>query len=373
MPMSDFLESWRRAFDTDTLYYFPAFSKQADARKKTDTVVLRQGLEQMRQLHDAWVVQSKAGILRKPLIEWIRLTARRRCTEPADKVYALLNIIPETEARYFQPDYRKSPQAVFDEVIHYHLCHTSWNLSTLQQLVDDLYDNKNRIIESCIERPVTAIPYELLVSPEEPKRVSNHIAWRFTPFALRPTLVLSPVNSATICHILHPGTPAHLKQDVSNHNLTRIERSIKQALAVYFKHASRMVTTLQNVVPLQLFGSSAHLFTSLPTAQSLQSTASASWQSYVESDVQPFEFNAIIVATSGIVGIQLPHHTHQAAIGERLYVTDSGGLSHVVRGRYLKTMCFVPETDSLRAFFATHGTGEFPVAISLPKQSKSHD
>lgn len=366
LTMTELLESWRPVCD-------PAFLNAASrdllatGLDNAAVRVMREGYDQMRQLRDAWIEQSTAGVVRKPLIEWIRLTAKRHCSERVDRVYALLNIVPEEEARLFPPDYRKAPKDLIDEVVHYHLHCTSWTLSALQQLVDGLCGTKPSALDLLIVEKPKEIPHELFACPEEPMRDSHHVAWRFTSLTLHPVLVLPSVVSDTVSHVVQPGTVDDLRHYLVRHNLSRIELAIKQALIAYFKQAMHVVASLRVDIPWQYAVPHAHLHDW--TAEYYRSVRDG-WRLYLGADVPPCGFSAIIVTSSGVIGIQLPYKSAQAARGNDLYFAKSGGLGHVARDHHLKAMCFVSRTESLDAFSATHSVVESPVEITLPIHSR---
>lgn len=57
--------------------------------------------------YDAWSQQSKENRHRFPLLQRIRETRGRECALPHDRVYALLGLINEDDARQLLPDYRR--------------------------------------------------------------------------------------------------------------------------------------------------------------------------------------------------------------------------------------------------------------------------
>lgn len=179
ISMSQLLDSWQPIFDTAFMDQAtpPYWLRDLDAKGVRDA---RKAFDQMRQLRDAWVEQSTTGIVRKPLIVWIRLTAGRQCTQPVDRIYALLNIIPDKEADYFQPDYYKASKTLFDQVIHYHLFHTSWNLAALQQLVEDLHGRPAAPCAIYRWRTPMESSSKLMASLGEPKRTDDNNIWYCT-------------------------------------------------------------------------------------------------------------------------------------------------------------------------------------------------
>ncbi|GIZ44632.1 hypothetical protein CKM354_000782400 [Cercospora kikuchii] len=362
MSMSELLDCWRPVLDPDFLneassHGLPSTMDPASVRH------MREGFDQISQLRDAWMEQSFAGVPQKPLMEWIRLTLRRHCTERIDRIYALLNVIPEKEARHFQPDYRKSSNDLFREVIDYYLHHTSWQLPALQQLVDDLHGDRARALYLRSVEP-TAISYESLTCPREPKRASGHIFWRFITLGVRPTLSLYTVASDKVLGILRARTADQLHHEIIRCNLWWNEGAIKQALTSYFKHVARLRDSLPDENSAQLSGWSAEL------SASEVGTINADWSSYLGDNAPFSEFHSIFMTVSGVVGIQLPRDRSHVGRGEYLYFTASGGLGHVARDRLLTATCFVAKTEKLDAFIAAHSLlTKAPVDISLPNHA----
>ncbi|PPJ51861.1 hypothetical protein CBER1_09582 [Cercospora berteroae] len=246
--MSELLAGWRCALDPSVPDILPDLHRSADRIQK-DTKLLREGFEQVSKLYAAWVDQSSTGIVRKSLIDWIRLTVGRKCTEPVDRVYALLNIIPEREARHFHPDYRKAPPPVFNEVIHYHLFHTNWRLPALQQLVEDLHGSKGHAIDTCIPQEERWTLDEVLACTGGSRRVFEHVSWLVASSVLTPTMILSSVWADQISHVLRPGTAGELKQELLHYNLSWNERAVKQALVSYPEHFRRRIASRRTAKP----------------------------------------------------------------------------------------------------------------------------
>jgi ankyrin repeat protein len=68
---------------------------------------LTTNLEFLRMPFDAWKVQLVGGTHRLPLSQRLRETTGRHCSDPHDKIYALLSLIDENEEQQLRPDYRK--------------------------------------------------------------------------------------------------------------------------------------------------------------------------------------------------------------------------------------------------------------------------
>lgn len=369
VPMSSLLESWHPVHDSA---FVDAVARRPRAGNLDEVQVAvrlaRECFDHMRQLYDAWVEQSTVGIVRKPLIDWVHLTTRRRCKEPVDRVYALLNLIPEREARHLQPDYRKSLESLLNDTVHYYLSYTSWSLPELQQLLGDLGGGQFSDLDWMIVQEPINTPYELLASPDEPRRASDHVFWRFTSLDTPPTLVMAQVISDRIWKVLCPSTVDELICDMRRYSLSRNEDAIKQALRSYLTHPKHFLAGMHGVAPSQVHQASHRIPAS--TVHPFQTRINAEWQSYLGIETRSLCLSAIIVTVSGIVGIQLPSQWPQASKGDKLYFTESG-LGHVARAEELKTMCFVPKTEHIEAFFARRNKDrEFFVEISLPRHAR---
>lgn len=94
-------------------------------RKPKRQSILLANLGYLRVPFDAWNEQQNVGRHRLPLLRRLRETAGRQCRDPHDKVYAILSLVNENEARKIRPDYRKPfPEllAEVEEVLRQHLC-----------------------------------------------------------------------------------------------------------------------------------------------------------------------------------------------------------------------------------------------------------
>jgi hypothetical protein len=88
---------------------------------------LATSLEYLRMPFDAWQVQMLGGTHRLPLSRRLRETTGRLCSDPHDKIYALLSLIDEDEEKQLRPDYRKSFMDLMFEVSAVLRRHGHWD------------------------------------------------------------------------------------------------------------------------------------------------------------------------------------------------------------------------------------------------------
>lgn len=80
----------------------------------------------LRTPFDIWTAQ-KDYEHRRPLLQRLQETAGRKCTDPRDRIYALLSLINESDAKQLRPDYRKPYQELVLEVAEVLRQSPSWN------------------------------------------------------------------------------------------------------------------------------------------------------------------------------------------------------------------------------------------------------
>ena len=69
--------------------------------------ILKANLEFLRTPFNVWTAQKEENKHRLPLAQRLRETVGRECAEPHDRVYALLSLNDENEAKQLRPDYQK--------------------------------------------------------------------------------------------------------------------------------------------------------------------------------------------------------------------------------------------------------------------------
>ena len=69
--------------------------------------VLNDNFQFLRAPFDIWTKQKEGNRHRLPLSQRVQEMAGRKCTDPRDRIYALLSLIDENEAEQLRPDYRK--------------------------------------------------------------------------------------------------------------------------------------------------------------------------------------------------------------------------------------------------------------------------
>jgi ankyrin repeat protein len=88
---------------------------------------LTTNLEFLRKPFDAWKVQMVGGTHRLSLSQRLRETTGRHCSDPHDKIYALLSLIDEDEEKQLRPDYRKPIMDLMIEVSEVLRGHDHWD------------------------------------------------------------------------------------------------------------------------------------------------------------------------------------------------------------------------------------------------------
>jgi ankyrin repeat protein len=97
---------------------------------------LTTNLEFLRMPFDAWKVQMVDGTHRVPLLQRLRETIGRRCSDPHDKIYALLSLIDEDEEKRLRPDYQKPFMDLMLEVSEVLRGHEHWDETRDCDLLD---------------------------------------------------------------------------------------------------------------------------------------------------------------------------------------------------------------------------------------------
>jgi ankyrin repeat protein len=111
---------------------------------------LATSLESLRMPFDAWEKQMVDGTHRLPLSQRLRETSGRHCSDPHDKIYALLSLIDEDEERQLRPDYRKPFRDLVLEVSEVLRGHDNLDETRDCDLIG-LFE-----LESCVETALTS-------------------------------------------------------------------------------------------------------------------------------------------------------------------------------------------------------------------------
>lgn len=286
-----------------------------------------------QRFHLSWKDQSERNNPRRPLIDTLRETKDLQCRDPHDKIYALLNLIPEEEAAGLSADYRRPLSRLLEEVTWRMLKTHGWGLNDFRQLERSLLNTETKV---SVDLPTSskfltnkASPLDLMDDGSGMIGVLNaaQATWLQSRlvFHVPQVYLVTGLKAATTYQML----------SIANEQHSRLAGD--QIHSDFFKILQQRVPDYEQWVTVaRRHWESRHTASAVPDGERL-----AHLEIYTET---------AFTTEQGIFGFSFAKHmrlwNHENQRG--LMFTKNGGVACIVKGMEVLAYCYIPKTE---AFF----------------------